>query len=48
MTTMCHYCSRMFEVIKEREDHHNNVHKTEMFELIKEPKSKIFWDIKHV
>lgn len=33
MTTMCHYCSRTFEIIKERDEHHDNIHKTEMLKI---------------
>ena len=48
MTTQCKYCSRTFEVIKERDDHHNNIHKTEMLELPKIVSSTIFWNTRYV
>ena len=48
MTTKCNYCNKTFEVIQERDDHQNNIHKTEMFELQKITSSTIFWNTRYV
>lgn len=48
MTVRCGYCSRTFENDKERQEHWNRIHKTEMYELTKQPKQEIFWNERYV
>lgn len=33
MTVNCGYCSRTFETSKERDEHRNRIHKTEMLDI---------------